>query len=303
LAPLLTILGAMVAGMLYAGVALAAPVNEVEPNDSIAQAQNIDSYFSLDSDPNITDSTTVPHATVDGTGNGTFDYYSFRVNQAGVSTIGVFDIDNTLQTLDSYLQLYDSNGALIAFNDDAPADAGSTSGPYFCSSSDGTCDSYLQYNFPSAGTYYISVGSCNFFDCPQPVPNGTSYKLNVSVPNHNYDWDGFFRPVDNPEVATNKAKAGSAIPVKFSLGGDQGLDIFESGYPKSGTMPCDSSDPVDDLEQTVTAGSSSLSYDATTDTYTYVWKTDKAWANTCRQLVVKLNDGSTEHVANFQFVK
>jgi hypothetical protein len=65
--------------VVYAGPAMAASVSEVEPNDSIAQAQNIDPYFSLNSDPNITDSTTVPHATVDATGNDTFDYYSFKV--------------------------------------------------------------------------------------------------------------------------------------------------------------------------------------------------------------------------------
>ncbi|MGE5249082.1 MAG: PxKF domain-containing protein, partial [Bacteroidota bacterium] len=38
------------------------------------------------------------------------------------------------------------------------------------------------------------------------------------------------------------------------------------------------------------------------DTYTYVWKTDKLWANSCRQLVIKLDDGSF-HRANFQFTK
>jgi hypothetical protein len=31
-----------------------------------------------------------------------------------------------------------------------------------------------------------------------------------------------------------------------------------------------------------------------------VWKTDKAWANTCRTLVVKLNDGAS-YKANFKF--
>ena len=34
--------------------------------------------------------------------------------------------------------------------------------------------------------------------------------------------------------------------------------------------------------------------------YVYVWKTDKAWSGTCRQLVVKLSD-NTEHRANFRF--
>jgi hypothetical protein len=105
--------------------------------------------------------------------------------------------------------------------------------------------------------------------------------------------------VDNlPEL--NIAKAGTAIPVKFSLGGDKGLSIFAAGYPKSQMIACDSTDPVDDIEQTVTAGSSSLSYDPLTGQYTYVWKTDKAWAGACRQLVVMLIDGTT-HVANFKF--
>jgi hypothetical protein len=58
-------------------------------------------------------------------------------------------------------------------------------------------------------------------------------------------------------------KAGSAVPVKFSLSGDQGLNIFEAGYPKSQQIACDSTATVDGIEQTVTAGSSSLSYDAT----------------------------------------
>jgi len=57
---------------------------------------------------------------------------------------------------------------------------------------------------------------------------------------------------------------------------------------------------VDGIEQTVTAGSSSLSYDVSLDQYTYVWKTDKGWTGTCRQLVVKLNDGRF-YRANFIF--
>lgn len=116
-----------------------------------------------------------------------------------------------------------------------------------------------------------------------------------------YDFTGFFAPVDNTPVL-NMAKAGSAIPVKFSLGGDRGLSILAAGYPKSQPISCSSSSAYDGIEETVTAGSSSLSYDATTDRYNYVWKTDKAWANTCRKLIVRLNDG-TEHIAFFTFKK
>ena len=116
-----------------------------------------------------------------------------------------------------------------------------------------------------------------------------------------YNFDGFFQPVNNLPTY-NLVKAGQAIPVKFSLGGDQGLTIFAAGYPKSEQIPCSSTAPADGIEETVTAGGSSLSYDPLTDTYDYVWKTAKPWANTCRQLVIKLNDG-TLHRANFQFTK
>jgi len=116
-----------------------------------------------------------------------------------------------------------------------------------------------------------------------------------------YNWSGFFRPVDNLPVL-NVAKAGSAIPVKFSLSGYQGLSIFAPGYPRSVVIPCDSTALLDGIEETVTAGGSSLNYDASADQYIYVWKTDKAWAGSCRQLVVMLNDGEA-YWANFKFTK
>ena len=41
-------------------------------------------------------------------------------------------------------------------------------------------------------------------------------------------------------------------------------------------------------------------HDATSDQYSYVWKTDSAWAGTCRQLTIGLTDG-TYYRANFKF--
>jgi hypothetical protein len=95
-------------------------------------------------------------------------------------------------------------------------------------------------------------------------------------------------------------KAGAAVPVKFSLGGNQGLSIFAAGSPRSQVIACDATADVDGIEQTVSAGGSSLTYDPSTDTYSYVWKTDKAWAGTCRQLVLAFADGSVGR-ANFKF--
>jgi HYR domain/NHL repeat len=121
-----------------------------------------------------------------------------------------------------------------------------------------------------------------------------SFKVTVQ-----YNFAGFFPPVANLPML-NIVQAGRAIPVKFSLSGNKGLGIFAAGSPSSGPIACNSSDPATLLEETVTAGGSSLSYDPTTDQYIYVWKTEPGWAGTCRQLVVQLNDGST-HRANFKF--
>jgi hypothetical protein len=154
---------------------------------------------------------------------------------------------------------------------------------------------HWEHTFAEPGDYTIELSVTNALDSLNDSVIG------LDAVELSYAFKGFFSPVDNPEVLNN-VKAGSAIPVKFSLDGDMGLDVLATGSPNSQSIDCDSSDPVDAIEETVTAGSSSLSYDATTDQYTYVWKTNKAWANTCRQLGVTLNDGST-HLANFKFVR
>lgn len=128
------------------------------------------------------------------------------------------------------------------------------------------------------------------------VGNQTTGQFNVTVL---YNFTGFFAPVDNLPTL-NVVNAGKAIPVKFTLSGDKGLNIFAAGSPYSISINCDGSLPQSDIEETVNAGSSSLNYTASSDQYNYVWKTDNSWAGTCRQLVVKLNDG-TEHRANFKF--
>lgn len=124
-----------------------------------------------------------------------------------------------------------------------------------------------------------------------------TFTLPIATPG--YDFTGFLQPVDNLP-ALNLATAGSAIPVKFSLGGDRGLAIFAAGYPASSPIACDASDPGSVIEETVNAGNSGLSYDAGADQYSYIWKTNKAWRGTCRMLVLNLTDGS-QHLAKFRF--
>lgn len=114
-----------------------------------------------------------------------------------------------------------------------------------------------------------------------------------------YDWEGFFRPIDNGAIV-NTVKAGSAVPVKFSLDGYQGDGVITS--VKQPAYACTSGAQTDAIETTTTAGNSTLQYDALSDTYTWVWKTDKAQAGTCRTLTVALADGSV-HEALFKLTK
>jgi hypothetical protein len=95
-------------------------------------------------------------------------------------------------------------------------------------------------------------------------------------------------------------KAGASVPLKFGLGGDFGLDIFAAGYPTSRKISCEPGLPTEPVEETVTVSASGLRYDASAGQYIYVWRTDKAWSGTCRELVLKLKDGS-EHTAKFVF--
>jgi hypothetical protein len=114
-----------------------------------------------------------------------------------------------------------------------------------------------------------------------------------------YEFTGFFAPVESPP-AVNVVKAGAALPLRFSLGGFHGTDIFAPKSPRSMNIGCDFSGDISDVKVIGTSGASSLSYDSDSGQYHLVWKTDKAWANSCRQLDIALQDGS-HHRANFRF--
>lgn len=108
-----------------------------------------------------------------------------------------------------------------------------------------------------------------------------SFKVTVK-----YGFNGFYSPINMN--GTNEIKAGSSVPVIFDLGGNMGLNIFANGAPQV------------DGKLTNTAGKSELTYDSTTNQYTYVWKTDKTWTGTTKELKIKFIDG-TEYVVLFNF--
>lgn len=99
----------------------------------------------------------------------------------------------------------------------------------------------------------------------------------------------------------NQARAGSTISLDFSLGGDRGLAVLGTGSPTSVSLP-DCGTTPSGLEAPRSVTNRTLSYNKRTGNYSLSFSSDKAWLGTCRQLVMRLADG-TEHRANFQFVK
>jgi len=153
-------------------------VEEVEPNDTIGQAQDVDNEnWNLDFSANIGDesvntSEEIPHISINGTGDGSFDVYSFTVGD--VPALGIFDIDfgqDISDSFDPHVYLYNSGGTPLADDDDSPTGHGQ--GGSFDS-----FDSYLEYTFTVSGTYFIEVAKHS----RDPVTG--DYQLQISLENH-----------------------------------------------------------------------------------------------------------------------
>jgi uncharacterized protein len=129
------------------------------------------------------------------------------------------------------------------------------------------------------------------------VARGTSdHDPNVGAFTLQFPFSGFFGPVTSAP-ALNAAKAGQTIPVKFSLDGNRGLDIFAQA-PTVTPVSCSNLAP----NGAMVAATGKLRYDAGADQYIYTWQTDKAWAGSCAKLSFLLVDG-TRHSAYFDFRK
>lgn len=112
-----------------------------------------------------------------------------------------------------------------------------------------------------------------------------------------YDFKGFLKPLRNrPEV--NRWKAGVPVPVRFELGGRQGRDVIEGGWPQVAEVDCDFDEEPSGGEPV--RHPKKLSYSKRKQRYRFLWKTDRRWAGSCRQFLLKLNDGTIRR-ADFKF--
>lgn len=117
----------------------------------------------------------------------------------------------------------------------------------------------------------------------------------------NYNYAGFFSPVDNSPTV-NAAKDGQAVPVKWRLTDASGVGISDPGsftgltsYQANCSQWGGMTDPIPEEA----SGASGLQY-LGSGNWEYNWKTSKGYAGTCRVMVLTLKDGS-QHTAEFKF--
>jgi hypothetical protein len=112
-----------------------------------------------------------------------------------------------------------------------------------------------------------------------------------------FDWHGFTDRVANPPTV-NTVTAGSTVPLKFDLGGDQGLSVLAAGSPRFQPVFCATTTPSGPA--VATGRSAGLHFDPSTNQYVFTWTTDRNWRGTCGRLDLRLSDGTT-HSAYFSF--
>jgi trimeric autotransporter adhesin len=153
-------------------------INNPTGNTSFSTALNITNSFSLSSNPDIVDSTTVPHVTVNittpATGTVPDPWLAVTVNPG--STI-VVDIDHA--NFDSFSLLYGTDGRGLTFDDDSVTDPGSPI-DYTFNSLNYSLDTKLSIIAVAGGTYYIELTGQGSFPF---LPNGVSFQAHVSVYN------------------------------------------------------------------------------------------------------------------------
>jgi hypothetical protein len=120
----------------------------------------------------------------------------------------------------------------------------------------------------------------------RPVAVATVRGPDVQAP----AFEGFVGPVQDGSVV----KAGSVVPIAFSLGGFHGLDVLGDGSPSSVRVACD--DPGEAVGGDAAESADGLRFDEASGTYTFAWQTHRAWARTCRAFVVTLRDGSSARI-------
>jgi hypothetical protein len=236
---------------------------------------------------------------VDGNaGSGVASYtapVTFSTSGSHTATGTATDGAGNVSTTGSLAVQVDATGPQVAFTS-CPGDVilGSSRAAAWAAS-----DAHSGLATPASGSITLDTGTIGTRTVTTSATDNVGHTATASCTFRVvYDFTGFFKPVVNPP-ASNPVVAGDQVVLKFSLAGDQGLAIMAPGYPQSAAITCGTSPELE--SGTATSSRRGLQFlTAQGGRYSYSWATDPAWAGTCRQVIVLLDDG-TYHRANVSF--
>lgn len=159
----------ILASLVFSSMAHAAAISEVEANNTLLTAQNVENQFSTGNVAAITNSNLAgwEWVSISATGNGSFDYFSFSA-QAGQQF--VFDIDYGMYvggSVDTEIGLWHiTGGAALWQRDDCQynADMNSNTTCNVDMGSSHTFDPLVSWTASQAGIYVVGVGEFNSYD-------------------------------------------------------------------------------------------------------------------------------------------
>ena len=156
-------------------------------------------------------------------GSNGFVYYTFGVAEGG--TRGLFDIDfgsGSGEFIDAELFLFDQTGQLLASNDDSSPTSGAGGSTSFL-------DSFIDYNFPTAGTYILGVGAYDSFPSGDP---GNPIDGDFPTAASTYELQFSLEEVSNPTALSDlqDAEINSGISARSLADGAGGSVSISTGY-------------------------------------------------------------------------
>ncbi len=197
--------------------ATASLIKETEPNNTLAIAQNLDGFFSLDSvdinensNCDIRDCNTIPHVTVHGQGDttGSLDFYSFT--HTAHSTL-IVDIDYNTEPI--WLVAFDKAGNPLFDMPFGPENSGTINPDTIDGDDDpwaGWSSNYWPATWPD--TITITLGLISF-DASNPPNPGEVIDLS--------NWTGFTGPEKN-----YCSSPSAAYHLAHGFGSNWNRDIF-----------------------------------------------------------------------------
>jgi hypothetical protein len=152
---------------------------------------------------------------------------------------------------------------------------------------------------PASGTVALATGAIGTHTASPPeVRDRVGHVAPAATCGYRvvYAFEGFFAPLVNPPDV-NWVGAGEVVPVVFRLNGDRGLGVL-AGEPSSAPASCGGRRETVAWTLPLTWPGLRLS----SGSYTWGFRTDASWSNSCRELVVGFADGTSRRLL-FRFLR